>query len=196
MPETPKNGSRVPQYSALSVGEPDFHIAEVPSSNLGAPTTKFCRGKKGPTMRIFPLLALLALLPVFAPGAIAADALKVLASANSLNCVFKSAIVTNWEAGSYQSRPRKGFSFPIDAINTARGNAKAVAPGGASHLEMIALPNVRHFLGFTENGDLNTTSVHGQFGAKDGDLLASHSVHMASEPPQTFQNFGICTAKK
>ena len=146
-------------------------------------------------MRIFPLLALLALLPAFGPGAIAADASNVLATAKSLRCVFKSAIITSWESGSYQSRPHKGFSFIIEAINAARGNAKAVAPGAASHLEMIALPNVRHFLGFTENGDLNTTSVHGQFGARDGELLASHSVHMASEPPRTFQNFGICTAK-
>ena len=147
-------------------------------------------------MRFSPLYLLFALLLTFVPAAQAMDAAKELASAKTLHCVFNTAIVTDWEAGSYQSRPRKGFSFTIDAISTTQGNAKAVAPGGASHLEMIALPNVRHFLGFTANGDLNTTSVHGQFGVKDGDLLASHSVHMASEPPQTFQNFGTCTAKK
>jgi hypothetical protein len=145
--------------------------------------------------------AIYILLFALLPGPVTAadkgmDAAGALASAKSLHCVFKSALVTSWEDGNYQSRPRKGFSFTIDAINTARGNARAVAPGGASHLEMIALPNVRHFLGFTASGDLNTTSVHGQFGTKDGDLLASHSVHMASEPPQTFQNFGVCTAKK
>ncbi len=146
-------------------------------------------------MRIFAMF-LVILLSAFAADAAEQDAAKALAAATSLNCVFKSAIVTNWEAGSYQSRPRKGFSFTIDGINTARGNAKAVGRGGASHLEMIALSNVRHFLGFTAEGDLNTTSVHGQFAGKDGGLLASHSVHMASEPPKTFQNYGICTVGK
>jgi hypothetical protein len=149
-------------------------------------------------MRVLAIF-LLALLPGLAFSTLAAaerDAVAVLAAATSLNCVFQSAIVTNWEAGSYQSRPQKGFSFTIDAINTARGNAKAVGRGGASHLEMIALSNVRHFLGFTAGGDLNTTSVHGQFAGKDGGLLASHSVHMASQPPKTFQHFGVCTVGK
>ena len=141
----------------------------------------------------FFLFTLLSGLPSMA---MATDAAKTLADAKSLLCVFKSAIETSWETDSFQTRPRKGFSFNIEAINTARGNAKAVARGGASHLEMIALPNVRHFLGFTATGDLNATSVHGQFGNKDGDLLASHSVHMASEPPTTFQNYGVCTAGK
>ena len=77
-----------------------------------------------------------------------------------------------------------------------RGNAKAVSPGGACNLEMMALPNIRHFLGFTASGDLNTTSVRGFFACDKGGLLASHSVHMAGEPPRTYQHYGIRTAKK
>ncbi|GEM_PF-903367 len=119
-------------------------------------------------------------------------AAAALAAAKSLRCIFQSAIETSWEGGSYQTRPQKGFSFTIEAINTARGNAKAVSQQGAAHLEMIALSNVRHFLGFTAGGDLNATSVHGQYSRDDGAFLASHSVHMASEPPQTFQHFGDC----
>ena len=120
------------------------------------------------------------------------DAAGALAAAKSLRCIFQSALETSWEEGSYQTRPQKGFSFTIDAINTARGNAKAVSRQGAAHLEMVALSNVRHFLGFTAGGDLNVTSVHGQFARDEGEFLASHSVHMASEPPKTFQHFGNC----
>ena len=138
------------------------------------------------------LILLFALLPGLAGAAAGQDAAAALADAKSLHCVFQSAIVTNWEAGTYQSRPQKGFSFTIDAISAGRGNAKAVGPGGASHLEMIALSKVRHFLGFTAGGDLNVTSVHGQFARDEGEILASHSVHLASEPPRTFQHFGNC----
>ena len=120
------------------------------------------------------------------------DAAAALGAAKSLRCIFQSAMGTSWEGGGYQTRPQKGFSFTIDAINTVRGNAKAVSQQGATHLEMIALSNVRHFLGFTAGGDLNVTSVHGQLARDDGAFLASHSVHMASEPPQTFQHFGDC----
>ncbi|NQV59510.1 MAG: hypothetical protein HQ502_07575, partial [Alphaproteobacteria bacterium] len=67
-----------------------------------------------------------------------------------------------------------------------------VSREGATHLEMIALSNVRHFLGFAAGGDLNVTTVHGQFGGDEGGFLASHSVHMASEPPIAFQYFGNC----
>ena len=138
------------------------------------------------------LILLLALLPSFAGAAEARNANEALAAAKGLNCVFESAVDTTWEGGSYSTRPQKGFSFAIDAINTSRGNAKAVSRQGATHLEMIALPNVRHFLGFTASGDLNVTSVHGQFAGEAGKFLASHSVHMASEPPRTFQHYGIC----
>ena len=71
----------------------------------------------------FFLFTLLSGLPSMA---MATDAAKTLADAKSLLCVFKSAIETSWETDSFQTRPRKGFSFNIEAINTARGNAKAV----------------------------------------------------------------------
>jgi len=141
------------------------------------------------------LMIFLVFLPSVAHGAEDREAINLLASAGTLHCVFTTAIETNWVSQSYQSRPLKGFSFSIQSINTARGNAKAVSTGGASHLEMIALPNVRHFLGFTANGDLNTTSVHGYFAGDKGGLLSSHSVHMASEPPQTYQHYGVCTTR-
>ncbi len=148
-------------------------------------------------MRILTIF-FLALLPGIAPANAAADASearKALAEAKSLGCAFKTAIETNWEVERYNTKQQKGFKFSIDGINTGRGNAKAVSSQGASHLEMIALSNVRHFLGFTASGDLNVTSVHGQFSDKPGEFLASHSVHMASEPPRTFQHFGGCTVK-
>jgi hypothetical protein len=144
------------------------------------------------------IILLFALLPGIAPSIAAAeasDARKALAAAKSLKCVFKTAIETNWEVDRYNTKQQKGFKFSIEGINTARGNAKAVSGQGASHLEMIALSNVRHFLGFTASGDLNVTSVHGQFSQKPGEFLASHSVHMASEPPRSFQHFGSCQAK-
>ncbi len=141
-------------------------------------------------MRMLPIL-LFTLLPGLAWAAEGQDA-AALSAAKSLRCVFPSGVETNWEAGAYQTRPQKGFSFSIEAINTARGNAKAVGRRGASHLEMIALSNVRHFLGFTASGDLNVTSVHSQFARDAGEFLASHSVHMASQPPQTFQHYGNC----
>ena len=141
-------------------------------------------------------MILLVLFPSVVIAADGQEAMKTLASAGTLHCVFSIAIATNWESEAYQSRPQKGFSFSIEAIDPVRGNAKAVSTGGASsHLEMIALPNIRHFLGFTAGGDLNTTSVHGFFASDKGGLLASHSVHMASEPPRTYQHYGICTAK-
>ncbi|MDP6876137.1 MAG: hypothetical protein QF521_21645, partial [Alphaproteobacteria bacterium] len=130
------------------------------------------------------LLLLLVLLPSFAGAAETEKAQQALAAAKGLNCVFDSAVDTTWEGESYSTRPQKGFSFTIDAINTARGNAKAVGRQGATHLEMIALPNVRHFLGFVATGDLNVTSVHAHFAGEAGKFLASHSVHMASEPPR------------
>ena len=148
-------------------------------------------------MRILTVF-FLALLPGIAPANVAADASearKALAEAKSLSCAFKTAIETNWEVERYNTKQQKGFKFSIEGINTGRGNAKAVSSQGASHLEMIALSNVRHFLGFTASGDLNVTSVHGQFSDKPGEFLASHSVHMASEPPRTFQHFGGCTVK-
>ena len=137
----------------------------------------------------------LVFLPSVAHAADDRDAIKLLAGADALHCVFTTAIETNWVSQSYQSRPLKGFSFSIQSINGTRGNAKAVSTGGASHLEMIALPNIRHFLGFTANGDLNTTSVHGYSAGDKGGLLASHSVHMAGEPPRTYQHYGVCTAR-
>jgi hypothetical protein len=150
-------------------------------------------------MRIFPIL-LLTLLPGLAlaaegtPGGEAAG--KALAAAKTLHCVFRNAIETTWEEDRYDTRPRGGFSFTIEAISTARGNAKAVGRQGATHLEMIALPNVRHFLGFAAGGDLNVTSVHGQYAGRKGEFLASHSVHMTSEPPSTFQHYGTCQQAK
>ena len=141
-------------------------------------------------------MILLVLFPSVVLAADGREAMKTLANASTLHCVFSIAIQTNWELETYQSRPQKGFSFTIQAIDPVRGNAKAVSTGGASHLEMIALPNIRHFLGFTASGDLNTTSVHGFFASDKGGLLASHSVHMAGEPPRTYQHYGICTAKK
>ncbi len=149
----------------------------------------------GPNMRFIAVFFVF-FIAAQSPAASADDALKSLAEAKTLTCVFQSAVVTNWEGNDFQTRPVKGFSFSIEAINAARGNAKALARGGASHLEMIALPNVRHFLGFTASGDLNVTSVQGQFGNADGGLLTVHSVHMASVPPQTFQHYGICTPKE
>ena len=143
--------------------------------------------------RIYMILLLF--MPNLAHAADDQEAVKMLASADTLHCVFATALETNWVSESYQSRPSKGFSFSIQSINTTRGVAKAVSTGGASHLEMIALPNIRHFLGFTANGDLNTTSVHGYFAGDKSDLLASHSVHMTGEPPRTYQHYGICTAK-
>ena len=148
----------------------------------------------GPLMRRMYMI-LLVLFPCVVMAADGQEAMKTLASAGTLRCVFSIAIATNWEVETYQSRPQKGFSFTIEAIDPVLGNAKAVSTGGASHLEMIALPNIRHFLGFTAGGGLNTTSVHGFFAGDKGGLLASHSVHMASEPPRTYQHYGICTAK-
>ena len=148
-------------------------------------------------MRMLTIL-LLALLPGIAPSIAAAaapEARKALAEAKALSCAFKTAIETNWDVDRFNTKQQKGFKFSIEGINTARGNAKAVSGQGASHLEMVALSNVRHFLGFTASGDLNVTSVHGQFSDKSGEFLASHSVHMASEPPRTFQHFGGCKAK-
>jgi hypothetical protein len=141
-------------------------------------------------MRMLAIL-LFTLLPGLVWAAEGQDA-AALSAAKSLRCVFPNGVETNWEADTYQTRPQKGFSFTIQAINTARGNAKAVSRGGASHLEMIALANVRHFLGFTASGDLNVTSVHGRVAHDAGDFMASHSVHMASEPPRSFQYFGTC----
>ncbi|MDA1098811.1 MAG: hypothetical protein O2967_07475 [Proteobacteria bacterium] len=143
-------------------------------------------------MRMLPILMFALGLPGPAGAAAGQDAAAALAAATSLRCVFQNAIETDWEFGAYQTRPQKGFSFTIEAIDTARGNAKAVSREGAAHLEMIALSRVRHFLGFTAGGDLNVTSVHGQFARDEGALLASHSVHMATEPPKTFQHFGAC----
>ncbi|MBC8242497.1 MAG: hypothetical protein H8E30_18775 [Alphaproteobacteria bacterium] len=145
-------------------------------------------------MRMLPILlfTLLSSLPGLAVAASGQDAATALAAAKSLRCVFKSATETNWEVGAYQTRPTTGFSFSIDAIKTAQGNAKAVSREGATHLEMIALSKVRHFLGFAAGGDLNVTTVHGQFAGDEGGFLASHSVHMASQPPITFQYFGNC----
>ena len=142
-------------------------------------------------MRMLFIL-LFALLPGLALAAEEGGAATALTAAKSLRCVFRNAVETAWQAGSYDTRPQGGFSFTIEAINNTRGNAKAVSRQGATHLEMIALPNVRHFLGFAAGGDLNVTSVHGQFARDDGEFLASHSVHMASQPPRTFQHYGVC----
>lgn len=146
------------------------------------------------------LISLFALLPGLAQAAEGtagtAAAAAALAAAKTLHCVFRNAIETSWAADRYDTRPQKRFSFTINAINTARSNAKAVNPQSATHLEMIALPNVRHFLGFAAGGDLNVTSVHGQYGRGKGEFLASHSVHMASEPPRTFQHYGACQPAK
>ena len=142
-------------------------------------------------MRIF-LVMFFMFLPSQVWAAKGKDAGAILAEAKSLRCLFQTAVETSWDGVTYQTRPQRGFSFKIEEINSAQGNAKAISQGGGSHLEMIALPQVRHFLGFTASGDLNVTSVHAQFGGNVRELLASHSVHMASEPPQTFQNFGNC----
>ncbi|MDP6815771.1 MAG: hypothetical protein QF582_21325, partial [Alphaproteobacteria bacterium] len=139
------------------------------------------------------LLVICLALSAAAPAAAApGDAAAVLGAARNLRCVFSSALETKWEAERYNTRPQKGFSYIIGGINPQGGAAKAVGTQGASHLEMIALPNVRHFLGFTAGGDLNVTSVHAQFGRNDQELLASHSVHMAAEPPITYQHYGHC----
>ena len=146
------------------------------------------------------LISLIALLPGLAHGAEAAKEggtpaeIAALAAATTLRCVFRDAVETSWEVESYNTRPRGGFSFTIENINAARGNAKAVSRQSATHLELIALPRVRHFLGFAAAGDLNVTSVHAHFGRGKGEFLASHSVHMASDPPRTFQHYGFCAA--
>ncbi|MBT3332012.1 MAG: hypothetical protein HOK21_08690 [Rhodospirillaceae bacterium] len=140
-----------------------------------------------------PIMLLLActMLPGKASAG-AADAGQELAGATALRCVFKVAVETVRAHGEYKNRPTNGFSYTIDDIVTARGNAKAVSPHGSSHLEMVALPNVRHFIGFTAGGDINLTTVQAQFGRDETELLAVHSVHMASVPPKTFQHFGAC----
>jgi hypothetical protein len=145
------------------------------------------------TATAIPIMLLLAC-TMFASKAFAegANAQQVLADATSLHCVFRDAVETTWADGKFQNRPAKGFSYTISDIVTARGNAKAVSQHGSSHLEMVALSNVRHFIGFTASGDINLTTVHGQFGRDEKELLAVHSVHIASEPPRTFQNYGAC----